>query len=143
MSHLAKSIEHAEHLIIPNIGFKKFPQNMVFYNAKTLTIHKWHPQHLTANFNTHHFPSLKRINYLSGQNLPVRDIFEFTHNNHNFKWRMPQHKLLPYNFHYLPSYNIEYISVYDWFALTKKTTSQDNIERWTEYLNFKRKEFYG
>jgi hypothetical protein len=143
MSQLAKSIEHAEHLIIPNIGFKKFPQNMVFYNAKTLTVDKWHPQHFVANFNTHHFPSLKRINYLNGQNLPVRDIFEFTYNNHNFKWRMPKHKRLSYNFHYLPSYTIEYISPFEYYGLIKKTTSEENIKRWTEYLNFKRKEFYG
>jgi hypothetical protein len=143
MSHLAKSIEHAEHLIIPNIGFKKFPQNMVFYNAKTLTIHKWHPQHAVANFNTHHFPSLKRINYLSDQNIPVRDIFEFTHANHGFKWRMPQDKILPHNFHYLPIYNIEYISPFEYYRLIKKTNADKNIERWTEYLNFKGKEFYG
>jgi hypothetical protein len=137
MSNLAKLIEHAEHVIIPNIEFKKFPRNMVFHNAKTLTINKWHPQHLIANFNTYHFPSVKRINYLGGQNIPVRDIFEFTYNNRDFKWVMPKHELLPYNFHYLPTYNIEYLSMHYWFTLTKKTSSKKNIETWTEYLNFK------
>ena len=143
MSHLSKSTEHAEHLIIPNIAYKKFPHNIVFHNAKTLTIHKWHPQHFIANFNAYHFPYLKCINYLSNENLPVRDIFEFTCANRDFKWRMPRHKILPNNFHYLPSHYINYMSPFEYYALTKKTSSEENIQRWTEYINFKREEFYG
>jgi hypothetical protein len=143
MLYITKSIENAEHLIIPNIPFKKFPHNMVFYNAKTLTVNKWHPQHLVANFNTDHFPCVKRINYLGGHNLPIRDIMEFTHHTHNFKWIMPRHKILPYNFHYLCQNYIEYMSIYDYYALTKKTNAEENILLWTEYINFKRKEFFG
>jgi hypothetical protein len=143
MKSLSKSIEQTEHLIIPNIGYQKFTRNMIFTKAKILTINKWHPHNINANFNTYHFPYLTKINYLDSYNLPIRDIFEFTMYNKNFKWIMPPHKLLPNNFHYLSSNYIEYMSIYNYYNLIKQTTSEKKIGEWNEYVNFKRKEFFS
>jgi hypothetical protein len=116
---------------------------MVFYRAKTLTINKWHPQNLVANFNTYHFPYLQRVNYLGGHNIPIRDIAEMTYANRDFKWVLPSHKLLPNNFRYLSKNYINYMSIYDYYNLVKLTNEEKNIERWTEYITQKRGEFLG
>jgi len=86
----ATRFNKAKHLIIPNICDYKMPTNIIFPNARTLTVYWWDKNGVYYNLDRHHFPNVERINYISGSPGDACVPFRFiSPEGPTFKWRLP------------------------------------------------------
>ena len=141
------SFLQAKHLIVPNVGYKKFPPTLIFREAQMLTIGAWHSDNITYNLNTSHCRYLESINYIGHDNIPLRTTIDFTGTNTSFKWILPMHRTLVSDMHAISGTEfLRYMTIYNYYSLKKKTADPEAIARWNAFIEeeqLKWKEWLG
>ncbi len=128
-----KIIQTSQKLVIPPLSF--WPRQLYFPNADEITIVNWNRRRVFCWLHHHHFPAVKRINYLCDEDLPYGIYNIFTVDNSDFKFRefsvcfefTSKLREVPKNY-------CESLSYIEYSKLIKQGTDKKYIEDWEKFI---------
>jgi len=142
LKQFARQLETATNLILPRVGNYIMPRSAIFPSAHALTVYYWDKNGVYYNLDRHHFPNVKRINYISGSPGEAIVVSRFLDIS-GFVWALPKSPRHHRFFDFVdPKYRVLLESAESETLSSAAEKMQVHKDIWEEYLVGKERELH-